>query len=188
MRCLFISLSIGFPVSVFRLDSVLYCFCTCLHEAENLDYKLIFTFSVLCEEVYFLIYKTLIRFPFLFNQIFSNFLSSVIIHTTRPFIANDWIRTKIQGYEVSGTVEVCSFCPPVTIQRREYSENILGNYDLQIHANYAYHYFGCCTSLIFCFCKMLVCWKLRTLPGSSSIFFLYCLTCFSMWGGGRQPS
>lgn len=30
-----------------------------------------------------------------------------MIHATRPFIVNEWIQTKIEGYEVSGTVEVC---------------------------------------------------------------------------------
>ena len=40
------------------------------------------------------------------DQILTNFLSSVMIHATRPFILNDWIQTKIEGYEVSGTVEV----------------------------------------------------------------------------------
>lgn len=39
-------------------------------------------------------------------QIFTNFLSSMMIHATHPFVQNDWIQTKIQGYEVSGTVEV----------------------------------------------------------------------------------
>ncbi|CAN1332044.1 Mechanosensitive ion channel protein 3, chloroplastic [Linum perenne] len=40
-------------------------------------------------------------------QIFTNFLSSIMIHATRPFVVNEWIQTKIEGYEVSGTVEVC---------------------------------------------------------------------------------
>lgn len=39
-------------------------------------------------------------------QILTNFLSSVMIHATRPFVLNEWIQTKIEGYEVSGTVEV----------------------------------------------------------------------------------
>ncbi|CAI0474326.1 unnamed protein product [Linum tenue] len=39
-------------------------------------------------------------------QIFTNFLSSAMIHATRPFVVNEWIQTKIEGYEVSGTVEV----------------------------------------------------------------------------------
>lgn len=30
-----------------------------------------------------------------------------MIQATRPFIVNEWIQTKIEGYEVSGTVEVC---------------------------------------------------------------------------------
>lgn len=29
-----------------------------------------------------------------------------MIHATRPFIVNERIKTKISGYEVSGTVEV----------------------------------------------------------------------------------
>ena len=40
-------------------------------------------------------------------QIFTNFLSSAMIHATRPFVVNEWIQTRIEGYEVSGTVEVC---------------------------------------------------------------------------------
>ncbi|KAF3777726.1 Mechanosensitive ion channel protein 2 [Nymphaea thermarum] len=40
------------------------------------------------------------------REILTNFLSSVIIHATRPFLLNEWIQTKIQGYEVSGFVEV----------------------------------------------------------------------------------
>ncbi|KAM5551112.1 hypothetical protein ABKV19_026109 [Rosa sericea] len=39
------------------------------------------------------------------REIFTNFLSSVMIHATRPFVVNEWIQTKIEGYEVSGTVE-----------------------------------------------------------------------------------
>ncbi|KAE9450047.1 hypothetical protein C3L33_18050, partial [Rhododendron williamsianum] len=39
------------------------------------------------------------------REIFRNFLSSAIIHATRPFAVNDWIQTKIEGYYVSGHVE-----------------------------------------------------------------------------------
>lgn len=39
-------------------------------------------------------------------QILTNFLSSVMIHATRPFVVNEWIQTTIEGYEVSGCVEV----------------------------------------------------------------------------------
>eukprot|EP00258_Populus_trichocarpa_P045337 XP_024461356.1 mechanosensitive ion channel protein 3, chloroplastic isoform X2 [Populus trichocarpa] len=39
------------------------------------------------------------------REIFTNFLSSAMIHATRPFVVNEWIQTKIEGYEVSGTVE-----------------------------------------------------------------------------------
>lgn len=47
-----------------------------------------------------------IKPEFLPLQILTNFLSSVMIHATRPFVLNEWIQTKIEGYEVSGTVEV----------------------------------------------------------------------------------
>jgi hypothetical protein len=39
-------------------------------------------------------------------QIFTNFLSSVMIHATKPFVESEWIQTKIEGQEVIGTVEV----------------------------------------------------------------------------------
>ncbi|KAG9129717.1 hypothetical protein Leryth_015415 [Lithospermum erythrorhizon] len=50
------------------------------------------------------------------REIFTNFLSSIMIHTTRPFILNDWIQTKIQGYEVSGTVEHVGWWSPTVIR------------------------------------------------------------------------
>ncbi|KAG6533089.1 hypothetical protein ZIOFF_006950 [Zingiber officinale] len=42
------------------------------------------------------------------REIFTNFLSSVMIHATRPFVVNQWIQTKIEGYDVSGVVELVS--------------------------------------------------------------------------------
>lgn len=46
------------------------------------------------------------------REIFTNFLSSAMIHATRPFVVNDWIQTKIEGCEVSGHVEVCLLIDP----------------------------------------------------------------------------
>lgn len=40
-------------------------------------------------------------------QIFTNFLSSIMINATRPFVVNEWIDVKIDGVDVSGIVEVC---------------------------------------------------------------------------------
>lgn len=40
-----------------------------------------------------------------------------MIHATRPFVVNEWIQTKIEGYEVSGTVEVCLYLPSFTAQK-----------------------------------------------------------------------
>ncbi|KAH0463962.1 hypothetical protein IEQ34_006748 [Dendrobium chrysotoxum] len=50
------------------------------------------------------------------REIFTNFLSSVMIHATRPFIVNEWIQTKIEGYEVSGTVEHVGWWSPTVIR------------------------------------------------------------------------
>ncbi|KAG9139850.1 hypothetical protein Leryth_015236 [Lithospermum erythrorhizon] len=50
------------------------------------------------------------------REIFTNFLSSAIIHATRPFVANEWIQTKIEGYEVSGTVEHVGWWSPTVIR------------------------------------------------------------------------
>nr|GME00339.1 mechanosensitive ion channel protein 3, chloroplastic-like [Ipomoea batatas] len=50
------------------------------------------------------------------REIFTNFLSSVMIHATRPFVLNNWIQTKIDGYEVSGTVEHVGWWSPTVIR------------------------------------------------------------------------
>jgi hypothetical protein len=49
-----------------------------------------------------------------------NFLSSIRIRATKPFILNDWIKTNIEGYEVSGTVKVCIYLKGTFIYK-EYS-------------------------------------------------------------------
>ncbi|XP_057729149.1 mechanosensitive ion channel protein 3, chloroplastic-like [Arachis stenosperma] len=50
------------------------------------------------------------------REIFTNFLSSIMIHATRPFIMNEWIQTKIEGYEVSGTVEHVGWWSPTIVR------------------------------------------------------------------------
>ncbi|MQM05297.1 hypothetical protein Taro_038107 [Colocasia esculenta] len=50
------------------------------------------------------------------REIFTNFLSSVMIHATRPFILNEWIQTRIEGYDVSGTVEHVGWWSPTIIR------------------------------------------------------------------------
>ncbi|XP_022768448.1 mechanosensitive ion channel protein 3, chloroplastic-like isoform X2 [Durio zibethinus] len=50
------------------------------------------------------------------REIFTNFLSSVMIHATRPFVVNEWIQTNIDGYEVSGTVEHVGWWSPTIIR------------------------------------------------------------------------
>ncbi|KAH9605999.1 hypothetical protein KSS87_012281 [Heliosperma pusillum] len=50
------------------------------------------------------------------REIFTNFLSSIMIHATRPFVINEWIQTQIDGYEVSGTVEHVGWWSPTIIR------------------------------------------------------------------------
>ncbi|KAK1370839.1 Mechanosensitive ion channel protein 2, chloroplastic [Heracleum sosnowskyi] len=50
------------------------------------------------------------------REIFTNFLSSVMIQATRPFVVSEWIKTKIEGYEVSGTVEHVGWWSPTIIR------------------------------------------------------------------------
>ncbi|XP_024530130.1 mechanosensitive ion channel protein 2, chloroplastic isoform X1 [Selaginella moellendorffii] len=50
------------------------------------------------------------------REILTNFLSSIMIHATRPFIENQWIQTKIEGQEVSGTVEHVGWWSPTVIR------------------------------------------------------------------------
>ncbi|KAJ0703636.1 putative mechanosensitive ion channel MscS, LSM domain superfamily [Helianthus annuus] len=50
------------------------------------------------------------------REIFTNFLSSIMIHATRPFVVNEWIKAKIEGYEVSGTVEHVGWWSPTIIR------------------------------------------------------------------------
>ncbi|MFS7938087.1 putative mechanosensitive ion channel MscS [Helianthus anomalus] len=40
------------------------------------------------------------------REIFTNFLSSVMIHATRPFVLSERVQTKIDGYEVYDTIEL----------------------------------------------------------------------------------
>lgn len=50
------------------------------------------------------------------REIFSNYMSSIMLHITRPFVANEWIKTKIDGYEVSGTVEHVGWWSPTIVR------------------------------------------------------------------------
>lgn len=57
------------------------------------------------------------------REVLTNFISSVMIHVTRPFVVNDVIRTTIKGTEVSGAVEHVGWWSP-TIIRGEYGEAV----------------------------------------------------------------
>ncbi|VAI12339.1 mechanosensitive ion channel protein 2, chloroplastic-like [Triticum dicoccoides] len=50
------------------------------------------------------------------REIFTNFLSSVMINATRPFVVSEWINAKIDGVEVSGIVEHVGLWSPTIIR------------------------------------------------------------------------
>ncbi|XP_059634570.1 mechanosensitive ion channel protein 3, chloroplastic-like isoform X2 [Cornus florida] len=77
------------------------------------------------------------------REIFTNFLSSIMIHATRPFVPNEWIQTKIDGYEVSGTVECVGWWSPTVIRgddreavyipNHKFSVNVVRNLSQKTH-------------------------------------------------------
>lgn len=77
------------------------------------------------------------------REIFTNFLSSVMIHATRPFVVGEWIQTKIEGYEVSGTVEHVGWWSPtiirgddreaVHIPNHQFTVNVVRNLSQKTH-------------------------------------------------------
>ncbi|GAB2232413.1 hypothetical protein Droror1_Dr00011445 [Drosera rotundifolia] len=77
------------------------------------------------------------------REIFTNFLSSVMIHATRPFVVNEWIQTKIEGVEVSGTVEHVGWWSPtiirgddreaVHIPNHQFTVNVVRNLSQKTH-------------------------------------------------------
>lgn len=77
------------------------------------------------------------------REIFTNFLSSAMIHATRPFVSNEWIQTKIEGYEVSGTVEQVGWWSPtiirgedreaVHIPNHKFTTNVVRNLSQKTH-------------------------------------------------------
>ncbi|XWS14911.1 hypothetical protein CRYUN_Cryun35bG0049500 [Craigia yunnanensis] len=77
------------------------------------------------------------------REIFTNFLSSVMIHATRPFVVNEWIQTNIEGYEVSGAVEHVGWWSPtiirgddreaVHIPNHKFTVNVVRNHSQKTH-------------------------------------------------------
>ncbi|KAL1344711.1 mechanosensitive ion channel protein 2, chloroplastic isoform X2 [Arachis hypogaea] len=77
------------------------------------------------------------------REIFMNFLSSIMIHTTRPFVVNERIKTKIKDDEVSGRVEHVGWwsptivrgadCEAVHIPNQKLSVNIVRNLSKKSH-------------------------------------------------------
>lgn len=67
------------------------------------------------------------------REIFTNFLSSVMIHATRPFVVNEWIQTKIEGFEVSGTVEHVGWWSPTIIRGEDREAIHIPNHKLTMN-------------------------------------------------------
>jgi hypothetical protein len=44
------------------------------------------------------------------QEIFTNFLTSVMIHATWPLILNEWVQTKTEGYEDTGINDLVPLC------------------------------------------------------------------------------
>ncbi|KAA8538180.1 hypothetical protein F0562_027788 [Nyssa sinensis] len=84
------------------------------------------------------------------REIFTNFLSSVMIHATRPFVVNEWIQTQIDGYEVSGTVEHVGWWSPtiirgddreaVHIPNHKFTMNVVRNLSQKAHWRIKTHF------------------------------------------------
>uniref|UniRef100_A0A2N9IYX1 Mechanosensitive ion channel protein n=1 Tax=Fagus sylvatica TaxID=28930 RepID=A0A2N9IYX1_FAGSY len=69
------------------------------------------------------------------REIFTNFLSSAMIHATRPFVVNEWIQTKIEGYEVSGTVEHVGWWSPTIVRGEDREAVHIPNHKFTVNVN-----------------------------------------------------
>ncbi|CAJ1974018.1 unnamed protein product [Sphenostylis stenocarpa] len=67
------------------------------------------------------------------REIFTNFLSSIMIHATRPFVVNERIQTKIKGYEVTGKVEHVGWWSPTIIRGSDCEAVHIPNHNLSIN-------------------------------------------------------
>ncbi|XP_047148601.1 mechanosensitive ion channel protein 2, chloroplastic-like [Vigna umbellata] len=67
------------------------------------------------------------------REIFTNFLSSIMIHATRPFVVNERIQTKIKGYEVTGKVEHVGWWSPTRIRGSDCEAVHIPNHNLSIN-------------------------------------------------------
>ncbi|KAL9312725.1 hypothetical protein ACSQ67_018177 [Phaseolus vulgaris] len=67
------------------------------------------------------------------REIFTNFLSSMMIHATRPFVVNERIQTKIKGYEVTGKVEHVGWWSPTIIRGSDCEAIHIPNHNLSVN-------------------------------------------------------
>ncbi|KAK7410462.1 hypothetical protein VNO78_01261 [Psophocarpus tetragonolobus] len=67
------------------------------------------------------------------REIFTNFLSSIMIHTARPFVVNERIQTKIKGYEVTGKVEHVGWWSPTIVRGSDCEAVHIPNHNLSVN-------------------------------------------------------
>ncbi|KAJ9697445.1 hypothetical protein PVL29_009320 [Vitis rotundifolia] len=77
------------------------------------------------------------------RKMFTNFLSSIMIHATQPFVVNKWIQTKIEGCEVFGTIKHVGWWSPtiirgddrevVHIPKHKFTVNVVRNLSQKTH-------------------------------------------------------
>ncbi|KAG5018890.1 hypothetical protein AAZX31_06G091900 [Glycine max] len=67
------------------------------------------------------------------REIFTNFLSSIMIHATRPFVVNERIQTKIKGYEVTGKVEHVGWWSPTIVRGSDCEAVHIPNHNLSVN-------------------------------------------------------
>ncbi|KAG0575530.1 hypothetical protein KC19_5G010400 [Ceratodon purpureus] len=66
------------------------------------------------------------------REIFTNFLSSMMIHATKPFVESEWIQTKIEGQEVIGTVEHVGWWSPTVIRGDDREAVLIPNHKFSV--------------------------------------------------------
>ncbi|KAK7282890.1 hypothetical protein RIF29_11995 [Crotalaria pallida] len=66
------------------------------------------------------------------REIFTNFLSSLMLHATRPFVENERIQTNIKGYEVSGKVEHVGWWSPTRVRGADCEAVHIPNHRLSV--------------------------------------------------------
>ncbi|CAK9146387.1 unnamed protein product [Ilex paraguariensis] len=66
-----------------------------------------------------------------------------MIHATRPFVVNEWIQTKIEGYEVSGTVKHVGWWSPTIVRGEDCQAVHIPNHKFTVNVIRRRKYLDC---------------------------------------------